>query len=453
MNGNEIKRSAMSKVFKLTLRSKLFHQRMKVLIKNARIFSPKSPLHLASRDLLIEHGFIQSIEKNIDQSSSDHVINLPNLHVSIGWVDCFANFCDPGFEYRETLTSGGLAAAAGGFTDVMLVPNTHPVVDNKSMVEYLLHGGKNSPINIHPIGAITKKIEGKELAELYDMHRTGAVAFSDGMESIQSSGILQKALQYILNTNSTIIQFPNDKSIGTHGLMNEGIISTQLGLPGIPPLAEELMLLRDIELLRYTHSKIHFTGISTSKSVEIIAAAKAEGLNVSCSVSPAHLYFTEKDLQTYDTHLKLNPPLRTEKDRIALINGLNNGTIDFIASHHQPQHSDHKICEFEYARYGMESLECVFGAACSKSVAWEDFVQMQTINIRKIFNLEPLTIEPGAKACLTLFKPNEYFTFSKDDIFSKSHNNPWIHHQLKGVVVGIYNKERLHLRHELIHQN
>ena len=206
------------------------------------------------------------------------------------------------------MESGANAAAAGGFTEVMLIPNTQPVVSNKSQVEYIIQKSKTLPVTIHPIGAITKYAEGKELSEMFDMFHSGAVAFSDGTNPVQSSGILQKALEYILPVNGTIIQLPEDKSIGAHGLMNEGAMSTKLGLQGKPALSEELMIARDIEILRYTNSKIHFTGISTEKSVELIAEAKKENLSVSCSVTPYHLFFSDEDLNDYDTNLKVNPP-------------------------------------------------------------------------------------------------------------------------------------------------
>jgi len=416
---------------------------MKVLIKNATIFSPSSPFHGKIKNIFIENGIISKISDA--EFEADEKVDIKGLNISAGWMDCFANFCDPGQEYKETLESGTKASAVGGFTEVMLIPNTQPVVYNKSQVEYLVQKSKSFPVAIHPIGAITKNVEGKELSEMFDMFNHGAIAFSDGTKPVQSSGILQKALEYILAIDGTIIQLPDDKSIGTHGLMNEGEMSTKLGLQGKPALSEELMVARDIELVRYTNSKIHFTGISTKKSLELIAEAKKENLNVSCSVTPYHLFFCDEDLHNYDTNLKVNPPLRTKKDRDALRKGIKNGVVDFIASHHQPQDWDHKVCEFQYAENGMETLESVFGVAGICGIPVETFVKMQTENIRKIFNQPVPLIEEGKEANLTFFIPGEEFIFEERNILSKSKNNAFLNHKLKGKVIGIYNKDKLFL--------
>ena len=418
---------------------------MKVLIKRAIIISKASPFHGKSLDILMENGIISAIGNNL-KTKADKTININGLHVSSGWMDCFANFCDPGQEYKETLETGSKAAAAGGFTKVMLIPNTQPVVYNKSQVEYLIQKSKDLPVQILPIGAITKNAEGKELSEMYDMHKTGAISFSDGINPVQSSGILQKALEYVLVMDGTIIQLPDDRSIGSSGLMNEGIVSTRLGLPGKPSISEELMIARDIELVRYTGSKIHFTGVSTAKSLELIAAAKREKLKVSCSVTPYHLFFCEDDLKEYDTNLKVNPPLRTKKDRDALRKGVKNGIVDFIASHHQPQDWDHKVCEFEYAKNGMETLESVFGAVCACGISAEDFVRMQTENVRNIFGLPISSIEKGSKADITLFIPGEEYVFEEQNILSKCKNNAFIGKKLIGRVIGIINEDKLFLK-------
>lgn len=416
---------------------------MKVLIKKATILSPSSPFHGKIKNVFIENGIISKISDENDEA--DETIEANDLHVSVGWMDCFANFCDPGKEYKETVETGANAAAAGGFTEVMLIPNTEPVVFTKSQVEYLMQKSKSLAVTIHPIGAITKNAEGKELSEMFDMFNHGAIAFSDGTAPVQSSGILQKALEYILAINGTIIQLPDDKSIGTYGLMNEGEISTKLGLQGKPSLSEELMVARDIEVLRYTNSKIHFTGISTKKSLQLIAEAKKENLNITCSVTPYHLFFCDEDLKDYDTNLKVNPPLRTKKDRDALRDGIKNGTIDFIASHHQPQDWDHKVCEFQYAQNGMETLESVFGAARICGVSTDTFVNMQTENIRRIFNQPNVSMAVGEKANLTFFIPGQEYVFEESDILSKSKNNAFVNNRLKGKVIGIFNKDRLFL--------
>lgn len=417
---------------------------MKVLIKKATVVSPASAFHEKIKDILIENGIITIIDDGLD-IDTESVIDIPGLNVSVGWMDCFANFCDPGEEFKETLESGAKAAAAGGYTEVMLIPNTSPVVSNKSQVEYLTEKGKMLPVTIHPIGTITKNAEGKELSEMFDMFHSGAVAFSDGINPVQSSGILQKSLEYLVAINGTIIQLPDDKNIGTHGLMNEGAVSTRLGLQGKPALSEELMVARDIELARYTNSKIHFTGISTKKSLDLIVTAKKEGLNVSCSVTPYHLFFSDDDLVQYDTNLKVNPPLRTKEDRDALRIGIKNGSIDFIASHHQPQDWDHKVCEFQYAKNGMETLESVFGAVLASGISATSFVKMQTENIRSVFNLQLPSFQAGQKANLTLFLPEEEYIFEEKNILSKCKNNAFIQQKLKGRVIGIINKDKLYL--------
>ena len=417
---------------------------MKVLIKNATIISPSSPLHGKIKSIFIDDGIISRIGSNL-KVTADQTVNIKGLCVSLGWMDCFANFCDPGQEFKETLVTGANASATGGFTEVMLIPNTQPVVYNKSQVEYIIQKSKSLPVQIHPIGAITKNAEGKELSEMFDMYDSGAIAFSDGLNSLQSSGILQKALEYILAIDGTIIQLPDDKSIGTHGLMNEGEVSTRLGLQGKPSLSEELMIARDIEIVRYTNSKIHFTGVSTQKSLELIAAAKKEKLKVTCSVTPYHLYFCDEDVKDYDTNLKVNPPLRIKKDRDALRKGVATGVIDFIASHHQPQDWDHKVCEFQYAQNGMEGLESVFGAAGICGVATDTFIKMQTENIRSIFNVPQPSFAEGENANFTLFLPEEKYVFKEENIVSKSKNNAFVGKNLKGKVIGIIIKDKVHL--------
>jgi dihydroorotase len=416
---------------------------MEIILRQVKIIDPSSPFHQQTTDILIENGIIKEVgQLNV---STAQQINIDGLHVSLGWLDVFSNFCDPGFEYKETLDTGASAAAAGGYTDVMVLPNTSPVVHNKGSVEYIVQRSKGFAVNVHPIAAITKNTEGKELAEMYDMHQSGAVAFSDGTNPIQSSGLLVKALQYLKAIDKVVIQLPDDKSISPSGLINEGIVSTQLGLPGKPAIAEEVIIARDIELLRYTNSKIHFTGISTAKSVELIRQAKQEGLLVTCSVTPYHLCFTDEDLTDYDTNLKVNPPLRSKEDQQALKQALLDGTVDCIATHHLPQDIDHKIVEFEYAHFGMVGLETGFAVirTCFPELGLEKIIELLATKPRSVFDLQKDSINKNSAACLTLFLPDVKWTVN--DLHSKSKNSPFIGKQLTGKPVGIINKDKVFL--------
>lgn len=417
---------------------------MKVLLKQARVSALSSPINGQLKDILITDGIITAIADQVKEKA-DKIISVEGMCVSSGWMDPFAHFCDPGFENRETIESGTAAAAAGGFTDVMIIPNSNPVVHNKSQVEYILNKSAESPVQLHPIGAVTRNAEGATLAEMYDMQQSGALAFSDGINPIQSPGILLKALQYIKAFDGTLIQIPGDNSIAPQGLMNEGLVSTRLGLPGIPAIAEELMITRDLELTRYTGSRMHITGVSTKKGLELINAARATGLAVTCSITPYHAFFCDEDLVDYDTNLKTSPPLRTRDDMMYLREAITKGTIDCIASHHLPQDNDQKACEFEYAKNGMTGLETVFGVINTMGIKPDDFVRMQTETVRNIFGLAVPVIEEGNAACLTLFNPYAVWQVDTGLMRSKSRNTPFTGKTLKGTVIGIINKNRVYL--------
>lgn len=418
---------------------------MIILIRKVVITQPGSLFHKQKKDILIVNGVIGRIADHLDEKA-DTVIEGPGLHVSPGWVDIFTHCCDPGFEHKETLQTGAQAAAAGGYTHMFVLPNTNPVIQSKSQVEYIKEKSRSLPVNIHPLGAISKNAEGKDLAEMYDMFDSGAIGFSDGLNPVQSAGILLKALQYVKAFDGVIIQIPQDKSIGTHGLMNEGIVSTRLGLPGKPIIAEEMMVARDIELAAYTGSKLHFTGVSSKHSVALINNAREKGLSVSCSVTPYHLLFCDEDLIDYDTNLKVNPPLRNRENREALLDALRNGWIDGIASHHLPQDWDNKTCEFEYAGYGMIGLETAFGIVRKLGIDIEQWINLCSFNPRKIFNLPPGSVEEGEPADLTLFDPDQQYYFEEKHIYSKSKNSPLIGKELKGRVIGIINGEKISLK-------
>lgn len=419
---------------------------MKVLLKQVNIVSPQSPLNGLVKDIYIENGKIEKIADQIDNSDKAvTVIQDTDLHCSIGWMDTNVQWGDPGLEYRETIESGAAAAASGGFTDVLLMPNSQPTISSKSQVEYVKQRTALLPVTVLPIGSITKNAEGKELAEMYDMYNSGAVAFSDGNKPVQASGIMLKAFQYILNLPTLIIQTPNDKSLSGHGLMNEGIQSTRLGLPGIPAIAEELMIARDIELLKYSKSALHISSVSTVRAVELIDAAKKEGLNISCSVTPYHLLYCDEDLHTYDTNLKIEPPLRNKEDMLGLRQALLQGKIDCITSQHKPLHPDEKICEFEYAKAGISGIETVFPICQQLEIPLEKIIDVLAVQPRKILGRNIPLIAEGEPACITLFAPKLEYTITASSLRTISKNNPFIGQSVKGKVIGIINNNQLFL--------
>ncbi len=416
---------------------------MKILIRQATIADPKAANNGLVQDILVDGSEISAVANAID-TPADQVIEAQGLLVSPGWVDIFCHSADPGFEHRETLATAAAAAAAGGFTHIFALPDNKPVTDNKSQVEYIRLGSRDLPASILPIGAVTRKMEGTALAEMYDMRNSGAVAFADGLSPVQSPGLLLKALQYVKAFDGVIIQLPVDKSIAGSGLIHEGIISTRLGLPGIPALGEELMIKRDIDLLRYTGSKLHITGVSTEKGLQLIQAAKAEGLQITCSVTPNHLFFCDEDLQDYDTNLKLNPPLRSRADMMALRKAVVNGDVDCISSHHLPQDWDHKTCEFEYAAPGMIGLQTVFPVLQTllPELDTAALVALLSTNARNIFGLTATHIQQGQVADLTLFSRTGNTVLTKATIRSRSANTAFMDRVLTGQVLGTLHKGR-----------
>ena len=417
---------------------------MNILIKKAVIVDPTSPFNGQTADILISKGIISSIGKNL-KTRANKTIELEGLHVSPGWIDIFCDFADPGYEHRETLESGANAAATGGFTDVCVIPNTKPAIDQKSTVEYIVQKAKNLAVNIHPLGSVTRGAEGKELAEIYDMKLSGAIAFTDGTKPLQSAGVLVKALQYVKSFGGVVIQVPDDKSISPGGIVNEGITSTQLGLPGRPEIAEEVLVARDIKLNEYAESKLHITGVSTQQTIKLIKEAKGKKNSVTCSATPYHLFFCDEDLTTYDTNLKVNPPLRNSKDRKALQNAVIDGAVDCITSHHLPHDTDEKVIEFEYAKNGMIGMQTSYAVANTalEGISQERLVELFAINSRKILGLEVPTITEGAKASLTLFNPTQKWSLQKQAVQSLSANSPFIGVELTGKPLGIIHNNKI----------
>ncbi len=416
---------------------------MNILIKQATVVDSSSIHHKKTVDILIEKGVIVQIKKNINPEKGIKTIEGTDLHISTGWIDMQVNLCDPGNEHKETLEVGLRAAAKGGFTGIALMSGTNPPLSNKAQIEYVIHKSKSSLVDIFPIGTISDNQEGKDLSEMYDMQLSGAVAFSDYKKPIKDAGLILRALQYSDNINSFIITHCDDKTISHDGLMNEGVISTRLGLKGIPALAEEIMLQRNIQILEYTNGKMHIPTISTKGSVELIKKAKSKKLNITCGVAAYNLLLDETALEGFDTNFKVNPPLRTKEDIEALKKGISDGTIDVIVSDHNPQDIESKDLEFDLADNGMIGLESCFGVlntALGSKISLECIIETLTQKPRAILGLKALSITEGAEANLTLFNPNQKYIFEKSHIFSSNKNSGFIGKELKGDVIGIVNK-------------
>ncbi|MBS1772492.1 MAG: dihydroorotase [Bacteroidetes bacterium] len=413
---------------------------MQVLIRQAKILDKNSPFNNKVVDILIENGTIKDIAASI-KAKAKQTIETEGLCVSLGWVDVLADYAEPGYEHKETIDNGLKTAAKGGFTHVLTAPNTNPAVSTKSGVEFALQKAKGNVVSLHPLGSISQDIEGKNLAEMLDMYSNGAIAFTDGWKPVQNPQLMLKALEYVKAFNGTLIQIPADSTLSSGGLMHEGIESVRLGMPGIPTLSETILLHRDIELLRYTGSKLHVTGVSSAEGVDMIRKAKKEGLNITCSVTPYHLTLTDKDLAGYSSMYKVMPPLRSEADRKALIKGVNDGAIDAIASHHRPQEWDAKAKEFEYASNGMNIQEAAFTIAL-QAIGAERLAACFTA-ARDVFGINDTNISKGAKADLTIFTARG--SSSLNNMQSFSANNPYIGKELPGKVIGIINNGKIHL--------
>ncbi len=415
---------------------------MNLLIKSATIIDNSSPFHLKKKDLLIENGYVKKIAASIKNSTSIKEIKLENLHISQGWFDTSVCFGEPGFEERETIENGLNTAAKSGFTAVAVNPNTYPVADNKSTIEFIKNKGSKFATKLYPIGNLTKGANSNDLAELFDMQNSGAIAFGDYNKPIDNANLLKIGLQYAQNFDGLVLSFPQDSTIAGKGLVNEEKNSTKLGLSGIPNLAEELQIARDLFILEYTGGKLHIPTISTAKSVKLIKDAKKKGLNVTCSVAAHHLVLTDDELHNFDANTKVLPPLRTLKDTKSLVKGLNEGVIDMITSDHNPIAIEHKKVEYENAKFGSIGLESLFGAL-NKVVKTETLIACLTTKPRTRFNIQTTAIKEGNKADFTLFNPNFEYEFTKSNILSTSKNAIFLNKLLNGKVYGIISNNKI----------
>ena len=418
---------------------------MKVILQSVTVIDPTSAHHLKVVDIFIQDNLIKEIGKKLSVAGAK-TLDCKGQYVSIGWIDLHVNFCDPGFETKEDILSGLNAAAKGGFVGVALMPNTQPALKSKSEIEYINNKSNNHAVTIFPIGCLSANREGKDLAEMYDMKLAGAKAFSDGNSSVQDAGLMSRAMLYAKGIDSLIISKPEDKNIAQNAKMNEGQTSTLLGMKGNPSLAEELMVSRDIFLAEYQDAKVHFTCISSAKSVELIKAAKKKGLKVTADVSINNLYFDDTMLETFDTNFKLSPPLRTKEDIKALKQGLKEGSIDAICSQHTPEDIEHKQVEFEYAKEGMIGLQTAFSLALmtlEKQMDLSDIIAKFTIAPRAILGLPAQSIAVNQIASLTLFDPAATWKFQATENASKSKNSALFNQSLKGKVISIINNHQL----------
>ena len=416
---------------------------MNIIIKNATIVDSSNKYHNKLVDIYIENGLIKEIGSDLKVNDVDSV-TLENLHVSSGWMDASVSFGDPGFEDRETIENGLLTAAKSGFTQIAYQPNTSPVVDNQTTVAFVKLKGLNQATTIHPIGAFTKNQEGKDLAELYDMQNAGAIAFGDYKKTTENANLLKIGLQYAQDFNGMVMAFCSDSTIKGKGVVHEGITSTTLGLKGIPALSEEVVLARNLFLLEYTGGKMHVPTISTAKSVEMIKEAKAKGLNVTCSVAVHNLVLTDEVLTNFDTRYKVNPPIRDNAHREALIQGVLDGTIDVITSDHCAMDIEHKKMEFDMAKDGTIGLESAFGALLNVLPLQVVIEKLQAA--KSIFLNQHNEIKVGEKADLTLFNPTKDYLFSSNNILSKSKNSAFLNVEMKGEVYGIFHNNQLILK-------
>ncbi|MCF8464585.1 MAG: dihydroorotase [Flavobacteriales bacterium] len=421
---------------------------MQILIRAAKIIDPTSEHNGKIVDVLITDGVFTTIGKNLDSEGIDEVIEGDDLHISTGWVDLYATFGDPGKEYKEDIESGLNTAAQGGFTKVAISPQTDPVVDSKSDIRYLLKKAENHVVDALPIGAITKGLKGQEMAEMFDMQTSGAVAVSNGKHTIANTKLQNLALLYSKNLNVAFYTFCQDELLASGGQMHEGQMNTSIGLKGIPALAEEVAVARDLYLAEYSDVAVHFSHITTKSSVDLIRSAKAKELKVTASVPAHHLSLKDEAIADFDPNYKVVPPFRNSEHIEALIAGVADGTIDSIISDHEPCEIEAKFSEFSVAEAGIIALETAFSTALealSGKMKLEEIIKTFTTGPRKVLNLQTPTIKEGNEAEITIFTPTLKWIYEKKDIKSLSSNSPLIGKEMTGLPVGIVNKGQLYL--------
>lgn len=416
------------------------------LITSAKLILPNHKFNGQHVDILIKDGLIADIGNKITTKDKNiQIIDAADAVVSAGFFDLNANIGEPGYETKEDVRSGTAAAAAGGFTGISVHPNTNPAIESRSEVSLLVNAAKGNLVDVYPIGAISKKREGNELAELYDMKINGAIAFSDGNRSVQQAGLMGRALLYSKGFDGLIISFAQDESIAGGNQMNEGVVSTYLGMKGIPNLAESLMISRDLYLAEYNEAPIHFTTISTAESVDLIKKSKAKGLKVTCDVAAHNLVYTDEEVAGFDSNYKVSPPLRTKNDVKALLKGLKDGVIDAVVSQHTPQEVEFKNVEFHIAKNGITGLQTTLPLLIKAGLSDEQIVDKLVVGSRQVVDVKVPTFDIGEQANLVLFDRKETWTFDEKSNKSKGRNNPLFGTELVGKVKLVANNNQLYI--------
>ena len=418
---------------------------MSLLLNSVTVSDTTSKYFNSKVNILIDSkGFIKKISKNKISDKVKKVVDLEGLYISESWFDFNANFCDPGYEYKENLKSGVHVAINSGFLDVLITPNTNPIIQTKADVSYIQEKSLNNFCKIHPSAAISKNFNGKDLNDIIDLHNSGVKAFTNSYSCKESSEMIMNSLLYLNQIDTLLLTKPKDRSF-SDGVVNNGYYSNTVGLKGIPRISESIAVERDLSILEYVGGKIHFSGISTKESVSIIRDAKTKKLNVTCDVPIHNLILDDSNVVSFDPNYKVDPPLRTKEDIDALIEGINDGTIDIIASHHEPQDIDTKKCEFEKANFGVISLQTFFSniVQLSRRIPLENLIKTFSTNPKKILGVETYSVVEGSKASFTVFDPDGSWDYNENSNLSKSINSPWLNWSLKGKVKAVIKDNRI----------
>ena len=418
---------------------------MSLLLNSVTVSDTTSKYFNSKVNILIDSkGYIKKISKNKISDKVKKVVDLEGLYISESWFDFNANFCDPGYEYKENLKSGVHLAINSGFLDVLITPNTNPIIQTKADVSYIQEKSLNNFCEIHPSAAISKNFNGKDLNDIIDLHNAGVKAFTNSYSCKESSEMIMNSLLYLNQIDTLLLTKPKDRSF-SDGVVNNGYYSNTVGLKGIPRISESIAVERDLSILEYVGGKIHFSGISTKESVSIIRDAKTKKLNVTCDVPIHNLILDDSNVVSFDPNYKVDPPLRTKEDIDALIEGINDGTIDIIASHHEPQDIDTKKCEFEKANFGVISLQTFFSniVQLSRRIPLENLIKTFSTNPKKILGVETYSVVEGSKASFTVFDPDGSWDYNENSNLSKSINSPWLNWSLKGKVKAVIKDNRI----------